>query len=49
MGYACIEALLALGAPIIALFTHRDDPGEEIWWRSCAHLAAGHGIPVYTD
>ncbi len=33
----------------VALFTHRDDPGEEIWWRSCAQLAAQHGIPVYTD
>jgi methionyl-tRNA formyltransferase len=49
LGYACIEALLELGAPILALFTHRDDPGEEIWWRSCEQLAAAHGIPVYTD
>ncbi len=49
LGYACIEALLAQGAPILALFTHRDDPGEEIWWRSCAQLAAHHGIPVYTE
>ena len=40
MGYACMEALLALGAPIAALFTHQDDPGEEIWWRSCAELCA---------
>ena len=46
LGYACIEALLGLGAPIAGLFTHRDDPGEEIWWRSCAELAAKHGIPV---
>jgi methionyl-tRNA formyltransferase len=49
LGYACIEALLGLGAPIAALFTHRDDPGEEIWWRSCAELAAKHGIPVLAD
>ena len=49
LGYACIEALLGLGAPIIALFTHRDDPGEEIWWRSCAQLGRGRKIPVYTD
>jgi methionyl-tRNA formyltransferase len=46
-GYACLEALLGLGAPIVALFTHRDAPGEEIWWRSCADLAAAHAIPVY--
>ncbi len=49
LGYACIEALLELGAPIITLFTHLDDPGEEIWWRSCALLAAERGIPIYTD
>src|SRR6267154_41602 len=48
MGYACMEALLETGAPITALVTHRDDPHEEIWWRSCAELAAHHGIPVHT-
>jgi methionyl-tRNA formyltransferase len=47
-GYACMEALLALGAPITGLFTHRDNPDEEIWWRSCAELAHAHGIPVHT-
>ena len=49
MGYACIEALLKMGAPVAALFTHRDDAHEEIWWRSCAELAAQHGVPVYFD
>ena len=49
MGYACMEALLTMGAPIAALFTHRDDPHEEIWWRSCAELAERHGVPVYVD
>jgi len=49
MGYACMEAILKMGAPIAALFTHRDDPHEEIWWRSCAELAAQHGVPVYID
>jgi methionyl-tRNA formyltransferase len=48
MGYACMAELLALGAPIAALYTHRDAPGEEIWWRSCAELAATHGIPAFT-
>jgi len=47
MGYACMEALLAMGAPIVALFTHRDDPHEEVWWRSCAELAKRNSIPVY--
>jgi len=49
MGYACMEAILKMGAPITALFTHRDDPHEEIWWRSCAELATRHGIPVHVD
>jgi methionyl-tRNA formyltransferase len=49
LGYVCIQALLEQGAPILALFTHRDDPNEEIWWRSCAQLAARHGIPIYAD
>src|SRR5579863_8586110 len=48
MGYACMEALLKMGAPVAALLTHRDDPHEEIWWRSCAELAARHGIAVHT-
>lgn len=43
----CLEELLALGAPIRALFTHADDPHEEIWWRSCAELAARNSIPVF--
>jgi methionyl-tRNA formyltransferase len=47
-GYAFMEALLALGAPVMALFTHEDDPHEEIWWRSCTELAARHSIPVYS-
>jgi len=48
VGYTCIESLLALRAPIAALFTHQDNPGEEIWWRSCADLAQRNSIPVYT-
>jgi methionyl-tRNA formyltransferase len=47
MGYACLSELLALGAPIVALFTHADNPAEEIWWRSCGELARCHGIPVF--
>jgi methionyl-tRNA formyltransferase len=48
VGYTCIEQLLKLGAPIVGLFTHQDSPGEGIWWRSCAELAAAHAIPTYT-
>jgi methionyl-tRNA formyltransferase len=28
------------------LFTHQDDPHEEIWWNSCAGLARQASIPV---
>ena len=48
MGYGCMEALLETGVPVTALFTHEDDPHEEIWWRSSAELAARHGIAVHT-
>jgi methionyl-tRNA formyltransferase len=48
MGYGCMEALLKMGAPVAALFTHEDDSYEEIWWRSCTDLARSHGVPVYT-
>jgi methionyl-tRNA formyltransferase len=47
MGHACLQALLALGAPVAALFSHRDAPDEEIWWRSCANLARANSIPVF--
>jgi UDP-4-amino-4-deoxy-L-arabinose formyltransferase / UDP-glucuronic acid dehydrogenase (UDP-4-keto-hexauronic acid decarboxylating) len=48
MGHACMQALLDVGAPIIGLLTHADEPGEEIWWRSCADLARSRAVPVYT-
>lgn len=48
MGYAGMTELLAMGAPIAALYTHRDAPGEEIWWRSCAELARARQIPTRT-
>jgi UDP-4-amino-4-deoxy-L-arabinose formyltransferase/UDP-glucuronic acid dehydrogenase (UDP-4-keto-hexauronic acid decarboxylating) len=48
MGHDCMAALLAMRAPIAALFTHEDNPGEEIWWDSCAALARANSIPVYT-
>jgi methionyl-tRNA formyltransferase len=47
VGYVCMNELLALGAPIAGLFTHADNPGEEVWWRSCTQLARQHGIPVF--
>ncbi len=47
MGYCGIEALLHHGFDILAVFTHADDPQENIYFKSCARLAAQHDIPVY--
>jgi methionyl-tRNA formyltransferase len=48
IGYVCLEELLAFGADVPCLFTHEDDPGEEIWFRRPAELAGQKGIPVHT-
>ncbi|MEI6971977.1 MAG: bifunctional UDP-4-amino-4-deoxy-L-arabinose formyltransferase/UDP-glucuronic acid oxidase ArnA [bacterium] len=47
MGCAGIEALLKNGFDIAAVFTHRDNPQETIWFDSVAELAASKGIPVF--
>ncbi len=47
IGCAGIEALLKNGFEIAAVFTHRDNPQENIWFRSVAELAAFHNIPVF--
>ncbi len=48
MGYVGLETLLELGVEVPAVFTHEDDPAEEIWFRSVADLARAHEIPVFT-
>jgi len=47
IGCTGIEALLRNGFEIAAVFTHKDDPNENIWFGSVAELAASHGIPVF--
>ncbi len=47
IGCVGIEALLAQGVDICAVFTHKDNPDENIWFASVAELAAANGIPVY--
>ncbi|MBW1996359.1 MAG: bifunctional UDP-4-amino-4-deoxy-L-arabinose formyltransferase/UDP-glucuronic acid oxidase ArnA [Deltaproteobacteria bacterium] len=47
IGCTGIRALLAHGFDILAVFTHKDDPHEDIWFESVAELAASHDIPVY--
>jgi len=48
VGVVCLQELLDQGAKVVAVVTHRDDPGETIWFGSVAELAAAHGIPVHT-
>ncbi len=47
IGCIGIRALLAHGFEIQAVFTHEDDPRENIWFESVAELAAANDIPVY--
>ncbi len=47
MGCIGLESLLKNGFEITAVFTHKDDPKENQWFRSVAQLAAQHNIPVF--
>ncbi len=47
MGCLGFDALIRHGFGVKAVFTHRDNPHEEIWWESLAERAAAKGIPVY--
>ena len=47
IGRTGIEALRRNGFEISAVFTHRDNPNENIWFGSVAELAGEYGIPVF--
>ena len=47
VGAACLEVLLDLGADVVGVVTHRDDPAETIWFASIAELAEARGIPTF--
>ncbi|MFA7229992.1 MAG: bifunctional UDP-4-amino-4-deoxy-L-arabinose formyltransferase/UDP-glucuronic acid oxidase ArnA [Victivallaceae bacterium] len=47
IGCIGIESLLKNGFDIQAVFTHKDNPNENIWFGSVAELASSKGIPVY--
>ena len=47
IGCVGIEALLAAGYEIAAVFTHADAPGETTFFASVAQLCARRGIPVH--
>ena len=46
VGVRCLAVLLAHGVEVRHVYTHADDPNENIWFRSVAELARLHGIPV---
>lgn len=46
IGWACLDELLAIGADVRLVVTHRDAPGEAIWFGSVAERARAAGVPV---
>ncbi len=46
IGCEGIEALLANGFDIQCVFTHKDNPAENTWFRSVAELASSKGIEL---
>ena len=47
IGCEGINALLRNGFEIAAVFTHKDDQNENVWFNSVAELAASKNIPVF--
>jgi UDP-4-amino-4-deoxy-L-arabinose formyltransferase/UDP-glucuronic acid dehydrogenase (UDP-4-keto-hexauronic acid decarboxylating) len=48
IGCIGMKALLENGFEVAAVFTHKDNPNENIWFDSVAELASSNGIPVYS-
>lgn len=48
IGYVCLEELIGFGTDVVCLFTHDDDPNEEVWFRKPAEFAEQKDIPIYT-
>jgi methionyl-tRNA formyltransferase len=48
VGVRCLRTLLAHGIEVPLVFTHRDAPGETIWFDSVARHARWHAIEVLT-
>jgi len=47
IGCRGLESLLRNGFKVTAVFTHKDDPQENIWFDSVAEFAASKNIPVF--
>lgn len=48
VGYECLALLLARSVEVVAVFTHDDDPGEQVWFKSVAQMARTRGVAVHT-
>jgi methionyl-tRNA formyltransferase len=48
VGYECLSLLLERGDNVISLFTHEDNPGEKLWFKTPVLAARTGGIPVFT-
>jgi len=48
VGHACLSELIDLGVDVTLVVTHRDAPGEQIWFGSVAERAASAGIATIT-
>lgn len=46
VGVRCLNVLLAQGVTVRHVYTHTDDPNENIWFGSVAAVAQQHGLPV---
>ena len=46
VGVRCLKVLLAQGIEVQLLVTHKDSPGEAIWFDSVEQLARKHALPV---
>lgn len=48
VGHDCLDLLVKRGCQVIALITHEDSAGENIWFKTPARIARESAIPVYT-
>jgi methionyl-tRNA formyltransferase len=48
VGARCLRVLLRHGVQVPLVVTHRDDPGETIWFESVEKIAVQNGIPAIT-
>ena len=48
IGFECLSLLIERGDNVVALFTHEDNPHENIWFKTPAQSAQAKGIPVFT-